>query len=259
MISFEGLAPRWIPLMLAALFLGFGAAACGPDYPNCENDEHCAEKGEYCFNGKCSECRQDNHCAEGHRCAGGACEKIPGWCKSESDCIGKEKCRDNQCGPECLDDSECGENEVCKDGSCQLKAECVVDADCPAGKECANGTCIDATASVGECDNLEPIYFDFDQSALRADARDTLRNHAECMKDRNAKVTIEGHCDERGTEEYNLALGERRARSAKNYLASLGVRRPKMSTISYGESRPAKYGSGPEVWSANRRCEFVWK
>jgi peptidoglycan-associated lipoprotein len=189
----------------------------------------------------------------------GSCEKIPGWCKTDGDCIGKEKCRDMKCGDECLSDAECGDNEVCTNGSCQLKAECVVDSDCPSGKQCANGTCIDASGGGGACDPMAPVYFDFDQSALRSDARDTLRNHAECIKDGNRSVSIQGHCDDRGTEEYNLALGERRARSTKDYLKKLGAPRNRMSSISYGETRPAKHGGGADAWSSNRRCEFVWK
>ncbi len=237
------------------------AAACGPDYPNCETDDHCTEQGEYCVNQKCSQCRLDEHCADepGQRCVAGACEKIPGWCQSDNDCSGQEKCREEQCGPQCLSNDECGDTEECKNGACQLKAECALDSDCPSGKKCSSGVCIDGVASSSACDPLEPIYFDFDESSLRADARDTLKNHAKCVQDRSAKVSIEGHCDQRGTEEYNLALGERRARAAMQYMKSLGVRRSSMKTISYGESKPAETGGGASAHLKNRRCEFGYR
>jgi peptidoglycan-associated lipoprotein len=104
------------------------------------------------------------------------------------------------------------------------------------------------------------IYFDFDKYNLRDDAKQGLKNNFEVMKERqDAKIQIEGHCDERGTVEYNLALGEKRARAAMEYLASLGISRDRMSVISYGKERPAMMGSSEEAWAKNRRAEFVTK
>lgn len=104
------------------------------------------------------------------------------------------------------------------------------------------------------------IYFDFDQYNLRDDARSGLKNNYEVMKERSdARIQIEGHCDERGTVEYNLALGEKRARSAMDYLVSLGVSRDRISIISYGKERPAAFGSNEDAWAKNRRAEFVTK
>lgn len=104
------------------------------------------------------------------------------------------------------------------------------------------------------------IYFDFDKYNLRDDAKQGLKNNFEVMKERqDARIQIEGHCDERGTVEYNLALGEKRARAAMEYLASLGVSRDRMSVISYGKERPAMMGSSEEAWAKNRRAEFVTK
>ncbi|MCC6962840.1 MAG: peptidoglycan-associated lipoprotein Pal [candidate division Zixibacteria bacterium] len=106
--------------------------------------------------------------------------------------------------------------------------------------------------------NYVTIYFDFDKYNLRDDAKNGLRQNFERMKaNPQAKVLIEGHCDERGTVEYNLALGERRARSAMEYLASLGIPRDRMSIISYGKERPAVLGSSEDAWAKNRRAEFV--
>ncbi|MDH3445605.1 MAG: peptidoglycan-associated lipoprotein Pal [Deltaproteobacteria bacterium] len=105
---------------------------------------------------------------------------------------------------------------------------------------------------------LKDILFDFDSHNLRADARDTLRANAEWLK-RNtaARVEIEGHCDDRGTNEYNLALGAKRAQAAKDYLATLGVASDRLSTISYGEEIPVCKDANETCWSRNRRARFV--
>ncbi|NVN88980.1 MAG: peptidoglycan-associated lipoprotein Pal [Desulfuromonadales bacterium] len=106
---------------------------------------------------------------------------------------------------------------------------------------------------------FEIAYFDFDKSELRQDTREVLSKNADIMlkSKTNVKVKIEGHCDERGSAEYNLALGERRAKSALQYLLTLGVPANRLSTISYGKEKPAVQGSNEEAWAKNRRAEFV--
>lgn len=106
---------------------------------------------------------------------------------------------------------------------------------------------------------LETVYFDFDKSDLRQDARDVLSKNAETLLKSlaDAKIKIEGHCDERGSAEYNLALGEHRAKSAQKYLTTLGVKAEKLSIISYGKEKPAVKGSDEAAWGKNRRAEFV--
>ena len=104
----------------------------------------------------------------------------------------------------------------------------------------------------------EDIHFEFDSSNLLPEAQEILRWKAAWLqKNQNAQVTIEGHCDERGTSEYNLALGDRRANSAKSYLMDLGIYGSRLKTISYGEERPADYGSNEEAWAKNRRAHFT--
>ena len=104
---------------------------------------------------------------------------------------------------------------------------------------------------------LETVYFDYDQSVIRDDQRATLGNNANAIKGMGlAKVTVEGHCDDRGSDEYNLALGERRANAVKQYLVDSGVTAA-VDTVSYGESRPAVQGSDDSAWRMNRRAEFV--
>ncbi len=107
---------------------------------------------------------------------------------------------------------------------------------------------------------LKDIYFDFDRADLRTDARETLKANADWLK-KNPAVTvqIEGHCDERGTAEYNLALGARRAQSAKDYLVTLGIPEQRLSTVSYGQELPVCTEHNEACWQKNRHDRFVAK
>ena len=103
-----------------------------------------------------------------------------------------------------------------------------------------------------------PVYFDFDKSNIREDQRERIEKNASFLKEDPAvKVRIEGNCDERGTNEYNMALGERRAISAKKYLSNLGVHEDRMHTISFGEEKPLLRGHDEYSWAQNRRDDFV--
>lgn len=105
---------------------------------------------------------------------------------------------------------------------------------------------------------LKDIYFDFDRYDVKADARDTLNGNAQWMKNTAAvRVEIEGHCDERGTNEYNLALGAKRAQAARDYLVTLGIDASRLSTISYGEEIPVCTDKTEGCWQKNRRVRFV--
>ena len=104
---------------------------------------------------------------------------------------------------------------------------------------------------------LLPVYFDFDKSNIREDQRGRIEKNAAYLKENNTlKVRIEGNCDERGTNEYNMALGERRALSAKKYLVNLGINEARMHTISYGEEKPLLHGHDEYSWAQNRRDDF---
>ena len=106
--------------------------------------------------------------------------------------------------------------------------------------------------------NAETVYFAFDDYTLNADGQSKLTRLADKLKgSAGAVVQIEGHCDERGSVEYNLALGDRRAQSVKNFLSQLGVDAGRLSTISYGEEKPAADGHDEGAWSQNRRAQFV--
>ena len=113
----------------------------------------------------------------------------------------------------------------------------------------APGSKGDFEAKVGD-----RIFFDFDKYSLKANARATLEKQAAWLNKWPAvTITVEGHCDERGTREYNLALGERRANSVKDYLVALGVNPSRIRTISYGKERPVALGSNDAAWAQNRR------
>jgi peptidoglycan-associated lipoprotein len=205
-------------LAAAALFL-FGAAGCGgPEYPNCNNDEDCHE-GEYCVNGLCQQCRPDmNDCGPGQQCVDGRCEDIPGYCASNADCPDGEECQNNRC-------------------------VAVQTAEAPPPEPTPTAC------------SLSTVYFAYDSSELDGSARNTLESNASCINERDiASVTLVGHCDPRGTEEYNLALGERRAQSVEGYLERLGVDGSRLSTRSMGEEMAR--GTDESSWARDRRVEF---
>ena len=105
---------------------------------------------------------------------------------------------------------------------------------------------------------LGTVYFDYDKSLIRDDAKATLDTNASWLKRfRTVKILIEGHCDERGTEEYNLALGEKRAKSAQDYLLSMGIGSDRMKIISYGKSQPIDPDHNEAAWQKNRRAQFT--
>lgn len=111
------------------------------------------------------------------------------------------------------------------------------------------GTQQDLVVNVGD-----RVFFGFDRYDMTSEARQILMLQADWLREYpSARVSIEGHCDERGTREYNLALGEKRANSIKSYLIALGIDEARISTISYGKERPAVLGSNPEAWAQNRR------
>jgi len=147
-----------------------------------------------------------------------------------------------------------------------LLGACATDAEDTDGKS-GTGASAGAGSSAGSAVAVEPgtiqdfivnvgdrVFFDFDKSTLSAKAQETLNKQAAWLsRVTSATILIEGHCDERGTREYNLALGERRATAVKDYLISKGVAASRIKTISYGKERPAVLGSNEWAWSQNRR------
>ena len=122
-----------------------------------------------------------------------------------------------------------------------------------AGSGIVAGSQEDLIVNVGD-----RVFFGYDSSDLDSDALELLQDQVAWLKQNsNVSVTIEGHCDERGTREYNLALGEKRAQSVKNYLIGLGISPDRVSTISYGKERPAVVGSNDCAWAQNRRSVTI--
>jgi peptidoglycan-associated lipoprotein len=113
-------------------------------------------------------------------------------------------------------------------------------------------------AMEGEASPLADIHFKYDSAALTDEGRATLEKHTLWLQGhRDVRVTVEGHCDERGTVEYNLALGEQRARAARDYLVSLGIAAERLRVVSYGKERPLDPGPGEAAWARNRRAHFA--
>jgi peptidoglycan-associated lipoprotein len=107
---------------------------------------------------------------------------------------------------------------------------------------------------------LKDVFFNYDKSAVREDQKTALNDNVGWLKTNSrAKILVEGHCDERGTADYNLALGDRRAKAVKDYLVAAGIPADRVSTISYGKERPFVLGHDESAWKWNRRAHFVYQ
>ncbi|NCQ59240.1 MAG: OmpA family protein [Myxococcales bacterium] len=196
-------------------------AACGPTYPNCNNDENC-HTGEFCVNGQCQSCRDDADCPAGQSCNEGRCDPIDGYCAGNADCPAGQECQGNRCMATQSVEMPEADTTPTEPPPCQLSA----------------------------------VYFDFDADGLSSGTRDAIQANARCVQSRNiAHVHLTGNCDPRGTEEYNLALGDRRARNVKSFLVSLGVATRAVSASSVGEEMSR--GTDESSWSRDRRVDFT--
>lgn len=144
-----------------------------------------------------------------------------------------------------------------------LLAACETPPDAGDGASGSGSSYGDGSLTNGSVGELSPgvtdrVFFAYDSSLLTGESQAALERQATWLRSNADKsVVVEGHCDERGTREYNLALGERRAASAKSYLVSLGIPSGRISTVSYGKERPAVLGSDESAWSQNRRAVTV--
>ena len=117
---------------------------------------------------------------------------------------------------------------------------------------------INADSDSGKAGALQTVYFDFNSAVLKSETRSSLENNANFLKENpSVKVIVEGHCDERGSVQYNVALGEKRANSIKRFLVSMGVESSRIETATYGKERPIAFGHDESAWSQNRRGNFV--
>ncbi len=195
-----------------------------------------------------------------------------GECKTSDDCKDQagygKVCVQGRC-QECSADADCQSGFACRANKCVPRPECATDGDCPSGKVCQAEKCVAAptpppAAAAPAESQVSPacadataftIHFGFDEYSLTSQSQGTLQKLADCLKQGVKKVVIAGNCDERGTTEYNLALGTRRAQAAKKYLADLGAN-AQIETVSYGKERPVCTQSNEECWAKNRRDEF---
>lgn len=240
---------KWAGILAAVTLL-----ACGkPSYPVCDGDDDCKEKSEVCVDKKCVECRADDACVKklgaGATCRENLCRAaVKAECQVDGDCgDGKkceaQKCKDNRVA--CSGDQECGGTGECFAGFCREKQRAAnVSSQC---RDVSNPSRV----------ALQTVHFDLDASDIRPDAQKTLEQNAECLKQApEQKVTLEGHCDERGTMEYNLTLGEQRAGAVEKVLERLGVEKKRMRILSKGKAEPVCRASSDDCFSKNRRVEF---
>lgn len=269
-----------------------GCPACEPQWPTCKDDKHCradkkdnqAGKAYFCIDGKCQECRDVNQCpnparqkCENNSCVEKTCADITceenkrcnpaslecEWiCQNDGDspCDGDrcKVCRNHQCikkEPKCSQDADCPAGQICQNkGDCEANciAGCSSDKPCPEGQECVGSTCREATC--------EPslIYFDFNKHFIRSDAQETLRQNITCFQKMSAKrILIEGHCDERGTRDFNIQLGRRRANTTRDYILRLGIESKRICTVSKGKEEPVvSNASSEDEHQRNRRGVF---
>lgn len=243
--------------LLAPIFSLVGLLLVGcpsPDWPKCENDDHCKSD------------KEDNPTGKGYVCVFGQCQQ----CGRDGDCASGEKCQKGMCITGCVDDGDCGEGQACSErGTCE-KAKttakdpnaCVEDGDCQSGFACSNQRCVadSSLATSGSCEREARVQFEFNVYDLSPEARETLDSFAKCMKDNGEwRLTVEGHADDRGTTQYNLDLGDKRARAVADYLSRLGVEKSRVRTVSYGEERPVDSSGSESGWAKNRRGELIIK
>ena len=244
--------------LAAICAMGIVLVGCTPKYPKCDRDEHC-KKGEFCINGTCQQCRTTKDCPKGEVCKSGKCEPAKDYCETSEDCPQGGACVNNRCVP-CKSDADCGAGAKCKNGRCLRAGQCITDADCPMNHECQNGKCVappGAGSGEAKC-TPSTIYFDFDEFVLTSEASTNLQAAATCIKSVAGRtIRLEGHCDPRGTDEYNLALGDRRAQSVKRYLERLGVEANRMRAVSKGKLEAT--GSNETGWAKDRKVRFIWE
>jgi peptidoglycan-associated lipoprotein len=225
------LSHLWVTAVVCLAF----ATGCPPKYPKCSNDKDCHEK-EYCVNGQCQQCRSDGDC-NGGKCNAGRCETPPAASMS------------------CTDDKQCPPGQSCIDGACK---PCTADEQCGEGGKCNAGRCTRA-ANLPPPPNascaLEPVYFDFNESVLTTEATAAIDRDTDCVKKNHRSVTLTGRTDPRGTEEYNLALSDKRAQAVKSRMSQLGVSTD-MKINARGEMDAT--GKDEAGWAKDRRVDASW-
>jgi peptidoglycan-associated lipoprotein len=249
-----------------------------PEYPSCRKDAHCrTELGEVCVDKTCQNCKTDDDCIDktpegqpAHRCVGFRCQP-PGAdavagggeegdpCVSASDCFGGLVCTSGACAL-CNADAECSPATCNFDtGRCAPDGQCQTDAMCAMDEICDGGMCV-FEGNLGEegggpC-GVAAVYFAFDSDAITPHAQELLDKLAGCLVEQNIPVVLEAHADNRGTEEYNIMLTERRGTAVQRYLVDHGVAPQSAQVIAKGSLEAS--GSTEPARAKERRVQFLW-
>jgi peptidoglycan-associated lipoprotein len=241
---------------IAAVVIAIAAAACGdhPKGPGCKTDKDC-KAPLVCGDNKCVECNDDSQCTGGKHCSAHACIAST-ECTKDEQCPSGQVCQAGACKA-CAADSECGPGGTCDAGACKKAKKCGKDDECADDEDCVNGYCLKANRAANTGDvscQLQTVYFAFDKSEIEQSERDRLDSNGQCIGKNKAKnVFLIGHTDTSGTEEYNIALSERRAQTVADYLARLGTDPARMQVVPKGETEPTGLGDDKD-----RRVEFQW-
>jgi peptidoglycan-associated lipoprotein len=266
-----------IPLLFVVLLLP--AAGCKKKYPNCKKDKHCkVELAEKCVGGVCQGCATNEDCvgkeAEGQpplqcidlRCqppgegagaAGGGEEGDP--CTQRTDCFGGLACKAGVCAL-CTEDVDCSPNTCNLDsGRCSPEGGCQTDDQCPMDEICDGGMCV-FSGNLGEegggpC-GLAAVFFAFDSDELTPKTQEQLTGAADCISQQQRQVFLEAHADNRGTEEYNILLTERRGNKVKDFLTNLGVNAEFLQVIAKGSLEAV--GNTESDRSKDRKVKLIW-
>jgi peptidoglycan-associated lipoprotein len=261
-MSRSRLHPLEVVLIAAlAAVVGLILASCGGESKkpgSCKADQDC-KAGQVCVDNRCVECKEDAQCPQGQKCSANACV-ASAECTKDEQCPLGQVCQAGKCKA-CASDNECGPGGSCEAGACKRASKCAKNEDCADDEDCVNGYCRKATAgNQGDATcPLATVYFGYDEAVIKDSEKDRLDANAQCIEKTIAKVKdkqvlLLGHTDTSGTEEYNIALSERRAQSVADYLARLGVDPARMQIVPKGETEPT--GAGDDK---DRRCEFQWR
>lgn len=240
------------------LALAVGCPKRAPKAGTCASEKDC-RAGEKCVNQRCVQCAAAADCPPGHQCQEGGCRPIEGWCSADGDCPGGQVCKSNQCTA-CQTELECGEGGKCIDGACLRKGQCRSNDDCPEAEDCVRGVCTRSdgpTAGALPACTLAPVYFGYDLAIINEEAKPTLQANAECLSTTPRSVAVIGLTDPRGTDEYNIALSDQRARVVSDYIIRLGIDSARLRVVPKGESEAV--GESEASWAKDRRTEFTWE